>query len=72
MHELTKSGAAISRQALLAFGLQEVAYIRSHEVEGVRLFAVHAADGTPLGEFEAHDAAVGACWQNELEPVSVH
>jgi hypothetical protein len=72
MAELLKSGAVMSRQALLAFGLQAVAYIRAQEVNGIPCFAVHAADGTPLGQFDALAAAMAACWQNDLEPVSVH
>lgn len=36
------------------------------------LYAIHAADGTPLAIVENRDAAFGAALQNELVPLSVH
>ncbi|MBM3489028.1 MAG: DUF1150 family protein [Alphaproteobacteria bacterium] len=72
MPELLKSASPLSRQALLAIGLEEVAYIRRHLADGMPRFAVHAADGRLLGDFDAQASAAAACWQNDLEPVSVH
>ena len=38
----------------------------------VRLFAIHAADGTRLAIMDNWAAAYGAALQNEFIPVSVH
>ena len=40
--------------------------------EGVKLYVLHAADGSVLGFTDAWDSAYGAALQNELTPVSVH
>lgn len=39
---------------------------------GVRLFAIHAADGTPVGVMDNREAAFATARQNDMEPVSVH
>ena len=39
---------------------------------GVKLYVLHAVDGTVLGYTDAYDSAYGAAVQNELTPVSVH
>ena len=39
---------------------------------GVDLFALHAADGTPLALTDSHQAAVGHAMGDELEIASVH
>lgn len=41
-------------------------------VQGLRLFAIHAADGTRVGIMDNRDAAFAAARQNDMEPVSVH
>ena len=40
--------------------------------EGIDLYAVVGADGTPLGITDSRDSAIASVIQNELEPVSVH
>ncbi len=40
--------------------------------EGVKLYVVHAADGSVIGFTDAYASAYGAAVQNELTPVSVH
>lgn len=40
--------------------------------KNVRLFAIHAADGTRLAIMDNWAAAYGAALQNEFIPVSVH
>jgi hypothetical protein len=43
------------------------------EIEpGVQLFALHAADGTPIMLTDTREAAVANAWSQELETVSVH
>jgi len=39
---------------------------------GVKLYVLHAPDGTVLGYTDAYDSAYGAALQNDLTPVSVH
>ena len=51
---------------------ERLAYIKPWDVEGRPGFAVHAADGTPLGWYERREIAFAAVRQHDLEPVSVH
>jgi len=39
---------------------------------GVKLYLLHASDGSVLGFTDAYASAYGAAVQNELVPVSVH
>jgi hypothetical protein len=39
---------------------------------GVKLFALHAADGTPIMLTDTREAAIANAWSQELETVSVH
>jgi hypothetical protein len=39
---------------------------------GIKIFAVHAADGTPLALTDTRYAAVENAKEHNLEPVSVH
>ena len=39
---------------------------------GQVLFALHAADGTPIMLTDSREAAVANAWSQELETVSVH
>ena len=77
---------AISPEALAQMGDGEIAYvktIRSEDVPalfpqapeiapGLKLFALHAADGTPIMLTDSREAAVANAWSQELEMVSVH
>lgn len=40
--------------------------------EGITIFAVHSADGTPLALTDTHFAAIENAKEQNLEPVSVH
>jgi hypothetical protein len=40
--------------------------------EGVKLYVLHATDGSVLGYTDSWKGAYGAAVQNELIPVSVH
>jgi hypothetical protein len=86
MTEQSTSGIAISPEALAGLGGGKIAYvkaIRSEDVHalfpqvpalapGMKLFALHAADGTPIMITDSREAAVANAWSNELEAVSVH
>jgi hypothetical protein len=77
---------ATSPEAFAQLGDGEIAYIkpiRSEQVAklfpqvpaiepGTQLFALHAADGTPIMLTDSREAAVANAWSHELETVSVH
>jgi hypothetical protein len=86
MTELDTTNPAITQEALAHLGDGELAYvkpIRSEDVAkqfpqapemapGIVLFALHAADGTPIMLTDTREAAVANAWSQELEAVSVH
>jgi hypothetical protein len=39
---------------------------------GLQLFALLAADGTPIMLTDSKDAAIANAWENELQTVSLH
>ena len=77
---------AISPEALAILGGGKIAYIkeiRSEDVPalfpqapeiapGLQLFALHAADGTPILVTDSREAAIANAMTHELETVSVH
>ena len=76
----------VSAEALAHLGEGHIAYVkqvRSEDVPGLfpqapkiapglKLFALHAADGTPIMLTDSREAAVANAWSNELQAVSVH
>jgi hypothetical protein len=76
----------MSQEALAHLGDGRIAYvkaIRSEDVPalfpqapeiapGLKLFALHAADGTPMMLTDSREAAIANAWSQELETVSVH
>ena len=76
----------VSLDTLAHLGEGEIAYvkqIRSEDVPGLfpqapqiapglKLFALHSADGTPIMLTDSREAAIANAWSNELETVSVH
>jgi hypothetical protein len=78
--------AAISPEAFAHLGDGTLAYvktIRSEDVPalfpqapeiapGLKLFALHAADGTPIMLTDSREAAEANAWSQELQMVSVH
>jgi hypothetical protein len=81
-----ENNSEISTEALAQMGDGRIAYlktIRSEDVPalfpqapeiapGLKLFALHAADGTPIMLTDSREAAIANAWQQELETVSVH
>ena len=77
---------SVSIEALAQLGEGHIAYVkqvRSEDVPdlfpqapkiapGLMLFALHAADGTPIMLTDSREAAVASAWSNELQAVSVH
>ena len=76
----------VSPEALALLGGGRIAYVRAIRSEdvakmfpqapqiapGLRLFSLHAADGTPIMLTDSREAAVANAWSQELEAVSVH
>jgi hypothetical protein len=76
----------ITQDALAHLGDGRLAYVRAIRSEdvagmfpqapeiapGVTLFALHAADGTPIMLTDTRESAIASAWSNELEAVSVH
>jgi hypothetical protein len=77
---------AITAESFAQLGDGRIAYvkqIRSEDVAalfpeapeiapGMTLFALHAADGTPIMITDSREAAIANAWSQELEAVSVH
>lgn len=57
----------------MALGIQHIAYIRPLAAKGRLMWAVHAADGSPLLVLDdPYEVALATVRQNDLVPVSVH
>ena len=78
----------MSPEALAHLGDGRIAYVKTVRSEDVRalfpqaqmpqmppgqtLFALHAADGTPIMLTDSREAAIANAWSQELETVSLH
>jgi len=76
----------LSPEALAALGGGKIAYVKpispddvkrllpqAPQLEpGTQLFALNAADGTPIMITDSRESAVANAWSHELDPVSVH
>jgi hypothetical protein len=76
----------ISAAALALLGDGRIAYIKTVSCEeaqkqfpqfpelapGTLLYALHAADGTPILLTNSREAAIANAWSKELETVSLH
>ena len=62
----------LSSQDFRVMGLNQMAYIRPVTVNGETVFAIHAADGTPLSINESFETACGTILQNQMFPVTTH
>ena len=76
----------ISPEALALLGGGRIAYVKTIRAEDVQkqfpqapslapgtlLYALHAADGTPIMLTDSREAAIAKAWSNELQAVSVH
>jgi hypothetical protein len=86
MKQVAVKQVEMSAEALAHLGDGEIAYvktIRSEDVPalfpqvpqiqpGLKLFALHAADGTPIMLVDSREAAIANALSQELEMVSVH
>jgi hypothetical protein len=87
MHNTTNSSLPqISPEVLAHLGDGQIAYVKPIRAEdvpaifpqmaefapGLKLFALHAADGTPIMVTDTREAAVANARSQELQTVSVH
>ncbi len=85
---VTDAEKDFSPEALAQLGDGHIAYVKAVRFEDFRklfpqtempqlepgqvLFALHAADGTPIMLTDSREAAIANAWSQELETVSVH
>ena len=62
----------ISDRNFLALGVNDLAYVKTVEVDGKGRVSIHAADGTRMAVMANRDAAIATILRNDMEPVSVH
>lgn len=62
----------LSAHDLAEWGVNVIAYVKKVPVQGGEAFAIHAANGEPLGLAANRELAFATTRQNDLEPVSVH
>jgi hypothetical protein len=63
---------SLSPQDFAQLGASQIAYLRPVVMNGALAFAIHAADGTPIGAAPSVPLAAAAIRQHEMEPVLVH
>ena len=78
--------ASVTTEALAHLGEGLIAYVKQirsedvpglfpqapHIAPGLKLFALHAANGTPIMLTDSREAAIANAWSQELQAVSVH
>jgi hypothetical protein len=62
----------ISTDELGRLGVSQIAYVKPVTVNGAKVFAIHAADGTPMAVTEDRELALAAIVQHEMLPSLVH
>lgn len=86
MNEVNEFLPTVTPDALAHLGEGMIAYVKPINSEdvaslfpqapeiapGLKLFALHAADGTPIMLTDSREAAVANAWSHELQAVSVH
>ena len=72
MHRSAATLRNLSARDFARLGADEVAYLRPVVMNGTLAFAIHAADGTPIGAAPNAPLAAAAIRQHEMEPALVH
>jgi len=62
----------LSQSDLLAFGLNDLAYLKPAVVDGQSVFAIYAADGSQLALVATREIGLAALQQHDLEAVALH
>jgi hypothetical protein len=63
---------SFSQAEFTALGRSDMAYVKRVETNGVAHYAIHAADGDYLWQFDSREVACAALRQHDLEPMSLH
>jgi hypothetical protein len=72
VHLTTAMLRNLSAHDFARLGVEDVAYLRPVLLNGAQAFAIHAADGTPIGAAPSAQLAAAAIRQHEMEPALVH
>jgi len=62
----------LTAEQLFHLGLQDLAYVKSVQIDGATDFAVCTAEGIETATFQDREVAFAACRQYDLEPLSMH
>ena len=62
----------MSQAELQQLGLSQLAYVKPVMLNGMAMFAIHGADGSPMAVAEDRNLAVAAIVQHEMIPTLVH
>ena len=63
---------AMTPEQLAQLGVSDIAYIKPIQMNGAAVFAIHAADGSPMAVTTERDTAIAAVVQHEMLPALVH
>ena len=61
----------ISTEQLARLGVSQIAYVKPVVINGMAVFAIHAADGTPMATVPNEEVAFAAIVQHEMVPALV-
>lgn len=62
----------LTEDQLMRLGMSDLAYVKRVTVDGQTVFAIHAADGSPMALAADRDLALAAIVQHEMSPALVH
>lgn len=62
----------VDERELLFLGMNQVAYLRAAEVDGMHGYAICAADGSVIGFAPSRTQAIAAIMQHDMELARVH
>jgi hypothetical protein len=62
----------LTQRNFAEFGRTEMAYVKAVRTGDRTVYAIHAADGTHLWQFDDRDVACAALRQHDMTPLSVH
>ena len=62
----------ITQDQLQQLGVSQLAYIKPVMLNGAAMFAIHAADGSPMAVSDDRNLALAAIVEHEMIPTLVH
>ncbi len=62
----------ITPDQLAQLGVSQLAYVKPVMLNGAAMFAIHAADGSPMAVAEDRDLALAAIVEHAMIPTLVH